>query len=428
VGLFVIVVLTVLGLVHYYLWRRLVRNTTQTRTSRRIGTAIIVALSVLVVLTFVGSRVFPYPVAVALSWPGYLWVAIMFYLIVGLLVLEIPALAARIVLRRRAAVALAEPVREFARVGAGPNAPSPATPSLSAPPATDTESAPPQTPSGRSGVDQSRRVFLARTVAVTAGVAAVGLTGSGVRTALGAPQLKRIQVPLAKLPRSADGLRIALVSDIHLGPLRGYSHSRRVVDMINEQNADVVAIVGDLVDGSVEELGRRSPLRDLRSRLGSYFVTGNHEYFSGYREWVARVANLGVRPLRNERVEWPGSTSPASTTSPARASATRRTSSRRWPGGIRRAVVMLAHQPVQAAASAAAGSTCCYRAYHGVDRPFGLIVRARPAGDQRAGRGRRNAGVCDQRRGLLGPAGPCRRSPGHHCGGAPHGVTSARRS
>jgi hypothetical protein len=115
-----------------------------------------------------------------------------------------------------------------------------------------------------------------------------------------------MQIPLAKLPRSADGLRIALVSDIHLGPLRGYSHSRRVVDMINGMDADVVAVVGDLVDDSVETLSDAvAPLRELRSRYGSYFVTGNHEYFSGVDEWIEKVASLGLRPLRNEHVTLP---------------------------------------------------------------------------------------------------------------------------
>jgi len=72
-------------------------------------------------------------------------------------------------------------------------------------------------------------------------------------------------------------------------------------------DADIVTVVGDLVDGTVAELGTAaSPLRDLRSRNGSFFVTGNHEYYSGYQEWVDEVARLGVRPLRNEWLELPG--------------------------------------------------------------------------------------------------------------------------
>ena len=76
------------------------------------------------------------------------------------------------------------------------------------------------------------------------------------------------------------------------------------MDLINSAKADIVCVVGDLVDGTVAELGRfATPLADIESRYGAYFVTGNHEYYSGYAPWVDEVAQLGVRPLRNERVE-----------------------------------------------------------------------------------------------------------------------------
>ncbi|MGC1214672.1 MAG: metallophosphoesterase, partial [Micromonospora sp.] len=152
--------------------------------------------------------------------------------------------------------------------------------------------------------DPSRRLLLARGAAIFAGLTAAGITGYGVRTAMGPPQLDRVRIPLAKLPRSMDGLRIATVSDIHLGPLRGRSHTERIVAMINRLDADLVAVVGDLVDGSVAELGEAAaPLRDLRSRYGSFFVTGNHEYYSGVEEWVQEVDRLGLRVLQNQRQE-----------------------------------------------------------------------------------------------------------------------------
>ncbi|MFI5495503.1 metallophosphoesterase [Actinoplanes sp. NPDC051859] len=163
----------------------------------------------------------------------------------------------------------------------------------------------PATPAEPVGVE--RRLLLARGAAIFAGLTAAGITGYGVKTALGTPQLDRAQIPLAKLPRAMDGTRLAVVSDIHLGPLTGVDHAERIVRLINSVNADFVCIVGDLVDGTVGELGRyAAPLAGIQSRQGAYFVTGNHEYYSGFEEWVVEVDRLGIRPLRNERLELGG--------------------------------------------------------------------------------------------------------------------------
>ncbi|WP_107421610.1 metallophosphoesterase, partial [Streptomyces nanshensis] len=153
----------------------------------------------------------------------------------------------------------------------------------------------------------SRRLFVARTVAAGAALAAAGTVGGGAYNVLNGPTLKHVTVPLAKLPRSAHGYRIAVVSDIHLGAVLGRSHTERIVRTINSAQPDLVAIVGDLVDGTVADLGPAAePLRGLRSRDGSYFVTGNHEYFGDADEWVDHVRELGVHPLENARVELPG--------------------------------------------------------------------------------------------------------------------------
>lgn len=320
---FVGFVVLVIGLIHYYLWRRLVRDTTRPGRARRVGAAVAVLLALLVPATMAGTQSGFY----WLAWPGYVWLALMFYLLVLLLVLEVPTAVTRLVLRRRArSVTSPGPAAEPALVGAGTSAAAP-TEAGDRPPTSDAGNPPPSvdagdTPPGRPGDtppgatgrpvagdapadhDPSRRLLLARGAAIFAGLTAAGITGYGVRTAMGPPRLDRVRIPLAKLPRSMDGLRIATVSDIHLGPLRGRAHTERIVAMINRLDADLVAVVGDLVDGSVAELGRAAePLRDLRSRHGSFFVTGNHEYYSGVEEWVREVDRLGLRVLQNERQE-----------------------------------------------------------------------------------------------------------------------------
>lgn len=152
----------------------------------------------------------------------------------------------------------------------------------------------------------SRRLFLGRATALAAGVGALATVGYGVRTALGDPVIERVTVPMPGLDPKLNGLRFAVVSDIHLGPITGIAHTQRIVRMINGLEADVVTIVGDLVDGTVKELGHLAkPLKSLESRYGAYFVTGNHEYYTsnGPDEWVQELGQLGVRSLRNERTE-----------------------------------------------------------------------------------------------------------------------------
>ncbi|MEV1145391.1 metallophosphoesterase [Micromonospora sp. NPDC049799] len=272
------------GLIHLYLWKRLVRDTTVPGRWRRIGGITALVLALLVPATMAGTQAGLY----WLAWPGYLWLAVMFYLLVLLVALEIPMLVTRLVVRRR--LIAAEPTTaapEPALVGAAGPADPPATDAVSP-----------------ADHDPDRRLLLARGAAIFAGLTATGLTGYGIRNALGPPELDRVRIPLAKLPRSMDGLRIATVSDIHLGPLRGRAHTERIVAAINRLDADIVAVVGDMVDGSVAELGpAAAPLRNLRSRYGSYFVTGNHEYYSGVEEWVREVDRLGLRVLQNRRVE-----------------------------------------------------------------------------------------------------------------------------
>ncbi|WP_143145034.1 metallophosphoesterase, partial [Streptomyces humi] len=150
----------------------------------------------------------------------------------------------------------------------------------------------------------SRRLFVSRVVGGAAATAATATVGLGTYGVLRGPRVKRVTVPLAKLPRAAHGYRIAVVSDIHLGPILGRGFAQQVVDTVNATQPDLIAVVGDLVDGSVKDLGpAAAPLAQLSARHGAYFVTGNHEYFSGAAQWVEEVRRLGLHPLENARTE-----------------------------------------------------------------------------------------------------------------------------
>jgi uncharacterized protein len=112
-----------------------------------------------------------------------------------------------------------------------------------------------------------------------------------------------VDVPIDGLPEALHGFTIAQISDIHVGPTikRGYLDG--IVDAVNALEADLVAVTGDLVDGSVKRLAQHTaPLARLRARHGAYFVTGNHDYYSGAHEWIPEVRRLGLTVLLNEHV------------------------------------------------------------------------------------------------------------------------------
>ena len=335
-----VVAVLLLGLAHLYVWRRLVRDPFPDRRVRRIGAALVTVLALMVPATLVLTR---NGVAEWLAWPGYLWLGLLFYLLLFLGALELP----RLVLVRRARRDEPAPVEDSP-------APGP-----------------------------SRRLVIARGVAITAGLAATGTVGYGVRTALGPPQIDRQRILLPRLPRAMDGTRLVVVSDIHLGPLAGRDHVRRIVDRINGLDADVVAIVGDLVDGSVEERGPAAqPLADIRSRTGTFFVTGNHEYYSGYEDWIQRLDELDVRTLRNEHTELlirGGAIDLAGVNDLTGADHHdapdfARAFADRDPD---RPVVLMAHQPVQARSAAKYGVDLQVSGHtHGGQMaPFGLLAR-----------------------------------------------------
>jgi len=253
---------SVLGLGHFYVYRRLVAAPGLSRRVRLAAGGILLALLALVPVTFASIRTLPrdwitVPAFVVFGWMGLLssWFTLLVLTDVG----------------RWTALAIA-------RLRPG------------------------RRPPAEGAV--SRRLALSRMLA--GGVAAGGalLTGAGVGVALYGFAKKRLEITLDKLPSEFDGFKIVQVSDVHVGPTIGRGFVEAIVAAANKEAPDLVAITGDLVDGTVEHLGQHTaPLADLRASAGVYFVTGNHEYYSGADEWVEEVERLGIVALRNRRVE-----------------------------------------------------------------------------------------------------------------------------
>jgi hypothetical protein len=206
--------------------------------------------------------------------------------------------------------------------------------------------------------------LLATGTALAVPLLALAFSAVGLFNARRTAQVREVAVPVAGLPQALHGFTIAQISDIHVGPTVKAPYVQAIVDAVNRLQADAVAITGDLVDGGVADLAAHvAPLAGLRSRHGSFFVTGNHEYYSGATEWVAELRRLGLTVLQNEHVVLPhGGASlvlagvtdhgahhfdPSQRSDPLRAMA-----GAPADAGLR---VLLAHQPRSAPAAAQAG-------------------------------------------------------------------------
>jgi predicted MPP superfamily phosphohydrolase len=132
---------------------------------------------------------------------------------------------------------------------------------------------------------------------------ALGVTAVGFVNARRLARVVRVEVPIAGLPAPLHGYSIAQISDIHVGPTIKRAYLNAIVNKVNSLEADAIAITGDLVDGSVQRLALHTePLRRLAAPDGAFFVTGNHEYYSGAEQWVTELRRLGLRVLMNEHV------------------------------------------------------------------------------------------------------------------------------
>jgi uncharacterized protein len=193
---------------------------------------------------------------------------------------------------------------------------------------------------------------------------AIFVTVVGLIIARRSPAVIDVRIPVLNLPRALHGFSIAQISDVHVGPTIKRGFVEDIVRRVNDLNADMIAVTGDLVDGSVQQLSRHTaPFAGLRARHGAYFVTGNHEYYSGEQAWSTEFRRLGLHVLKNEHVvlQHDGASlvlagvtdysahhhDPAQRSDPAAALRGAPTDA-----GAR---VLLAHQPSSAAAAATAG-------------------------------------------------------------------------
>ncbi|TGL87944.1 metallophosphoesterase [Leptospira congkakensis] len=146
------------------------------------------------------------------------------------------------------------------------------------------------------GVTEVKNFSLAfSTIALATALSSLGFYNAHVRL-----QYKRVKIPVKGLHPDLREFKIVQISDVHIGSTIKEKFLRRVVGKINAQTPDVVVITGDLVDGPAATLKHHlKPLADIKSKYGTFYVTGNHEYYSGVLSWLPEIEKLGINILLN---------------------------------------------------------------------------------------------------------------------------------
>jgi len=150
----------------------------------------------------------------------------------------------------------------------------------------------------RESVSPDRRLFFSKSAGAAMAFATLPVSGYGVHSALSEPEIKRVVIEKRNLPSALEGFKIVQLTDIHLGPTIGEDVLRDLVGRVNRIDPDIVLITGDLVDGAAGIIKSYvRPLADLETEV--FFVSGNHEYYSGWKEWGKVLKDLGVIVLDN---------------------------------------------------------------------------------------------------------------------------------
>ena len=256
--LFFAVVLTLAGSLHYYVWARLVRDLALPMSWHRGLSAVVVALFLTIPVTFTLARSHRFENMRPVLLTTFGWMGLLFIIVMLLAVVDVSRLGLGLVGRFLV------------------------------------DSAP---------EDPERRLTVSRMLGVGVALIAGGASTVAARSGLTELVVKRVTTPLGRLPEAMSGTTVAQLTDLHVGATIQRGFIERVVRETNALEPDVIAITGDLVDGSVDQLRQHvAPLAQLRAKYGVYFVTGNHEYYAGAEDWCAELGRLGIRVLRNERV------------------------------------------------------------------------------------------------------------------------------
>lgn len=247
---FIAVNLLVFGAAVAFVYRRLAHDTTDSKVARRLIAGLLVLLFLAApLIRFVAAPPAGVTAALLLGW------GIVLYTLLALVLLEVVRFSSRLTKKK-------------------------------------------ETP-----VNPERRLLLARAAAAGAVAVGAGSASFGAFRAFTPPRITEVPLKLPGLPRALDGFTIVQLSDIHVGAVIREHFLDQLVNTANGARPDLIAVTGDLVDGTPDELGRYvARLKNLQAKHGTFFVSGNHDYYSGWEDWAPRLPGVGFTVLRNRFV------------------------------------------------------------------------------------------------------------------------------
>jgi len=247
-------------LTHYYLWLRLVRDTGLNNLYKEMGTYCLIIFSISFPIALIVDQFTSLKYSFPLLWFSYLWLGIMMLLFFLLFSIDIIKILLYL----------------FSKL----------------------------TSPGDHIVNLEKREFVSKMIASFALSSVFIASGLGVKNYYSQAIVKKFSVLLKGLPKAFKGFNIVQISDLHLGQMMTGQTLERIVTQVNNLKPDLIAITGDLADGSAAKLLLEAePLKNLKAEHGVFFVTGNHEYYSGVKDWTFAIEKMGIKVLNNENIK-----------------------------------------------------------------------------------------------------------------------------
>lgn len=249
----------IISSIHYYLWVRIVKDAVFNVTYRNIGTYLFIFFAISFPFSIILSRLLSLKYSYPILWLSYLWLGVMMLFFFSFIFADL----------LKVIYCIFTKLLNFETFI----------------------------------IDIERRQFISRFIASGASAIVLVSTGIAIKNWYSKAVVKKIKIQLSELPDIFKGFKIVQISDIHMGQMMTGKGLKEIVDIVNNLKPDLIAITGDLVDGSTSQLSDDvSFIKNLKAEHGVYFVTGNHEYYSGVEKWTKQIEKFNIKVLQNESV------------------------------------------------------------------------------------------------------------------------------